>query len=951
MISNLHDSIYGNEENLVPKLIYNNYNQKVKVLREITQCLSICDTFSFSIAFISDSGLSSLRQTLLDLESKNIKGRIITSTYLNFNSPKMFEQLLEFKNIDVRVNMNEGFHPKGYIFEKNDEFRVLIGSSNLTQNALSVNQEWNIALTSLINDSLIKQINSEFQEQWNNSIPLTEDWISSYKTVYSKPIINSNNSFVSNKIIPNIMQSQALESLNILRLNKKDRALLISATGTGKTYLAAFDVKAANPTRALFVVHRENIAKAAMKSFKKIIGGDSFGLFTGSNRQTDERFVFATIQSIGKQEHLEKFGCYDFDYIVVDEVHHAGAQLYQNLFKYFKPIFFLGMSATPERNDDFDIYELFDHNIAYEIRLQQAMEYNLLCPFHYFGVSDLVVNGNSIDDKSQFNNLISKDRIDHIIKAINTYKYSGDKVHGLIFVSRKEEAKFLSNEFNQRGYRTIALTGEDSDSTRREYMDRLEMEECPSAIDYIFTVDIFNEGIDVPRINQVVMLRPTQSAIIFVQQLGRGLRKDDTKEYVVVIDIIGNYQNNFMIPIALSGDMTYNKDSLRQFISEKSLMLPGPSTISFDEITKKRIYQSIDSAKFNTLKLITESYKQLKLMLGRIPSLLDFDKYNSIDPLIIFNNKSSGSYYTFLKKYDRDFTIRLNEVEERYLEFVSKKLASGKRIQELEFLSILLEKEHDLLFNLKNNLINKYEINLSENCKTTLVNEFTQNFETGVAKNTYADLPLLEERNTDYIIHPQFSTALQNKEFKLLLAETVEFGIHRFLNNYNIRYLDYDLVLYQKYTYADVCQLLNWTNNVVAQNISGYMYDRKSKTFPIFINYDKSGVHDSINYEDEFINPYHIKAITKAGRTIDSKDVKEIYAAKNNNVSIHLFVRKNKDDETSKEFYYLGVMTPLENPEEFIMKNTNKKAVRITYQLDTPVREDIYNYITDDSLI
>ena len=392
------------------------------------------------------------------------------------------------------------------------------------------------------------------------------------------------------------MQIAALNALKSIRNENKNKALLISATGTGKTYLSAFDVKAFNPKRMLFVVHRENIAQNAMMSFQKIINNHSFGIFTGNKKETDADYIFSTIQTIHKQEYRKMFDPDDFDYIIIDEVHRAGANSYQELINYFKPKFMLGMSATPERSDDFDIYQMFDYNIAYEIRLQQAMEYDLLCPFHYYGITDLQVNGVSLEDKSDFNHLTSQSRVDHIIEQINNYGFSGDRVRGLVFCSRKDEAKELSNLFNQRGYKTVALTGEDDENKRRDAMDKLETDDSVDYLDYIFTVDIFNEGIDIPKVNQVIMLRPTESAIVFVQQLGRGLRKDHSKEYVVVIDFIGNYEKNFLIPIALSSNQSYNKDTLRRFVSEGSLLIPGASTINFDRISKKKIFESIDKA-------------------------------------------------------------------------------------------------------------------------------------------------------------------------------------------------------------------------------------------------------------------------------------------------------------------------------------------------------------------
>lgn len=287
-----------------------------------------------------------------------------------------------------------------------------------------------------------------------------------------------------------------------------------------------------------------------------------------------------------------------------DEVHRAGAKSYKTIIDYFQPKFLLGMSATPERSDGFDIFELFDHNIAYEIRLNDAMKEDLICPFHYFGITELTVEGKIIDDQTQFNHLVSDARVQYIKEKVEFYGYSGSRVKGLVFCSRNEEAQNLSKKFNDIGYRTVALSGASSQEERAEAVQRLGQDENEGALDYIFTVDIFNEGVDIPEINQVVMLRPTKSAIIFVQQLGRGLRKVFGKEYVVVLDFIGNYDNNYLIPIALSGDQSYNKDNIRRYVAESNRIIYGCSTINFDKITRERIYKSIDHADFNDLKII-----------------------------------------------------------------------------------------------------------------------------------------------------------------------------------------------------------------------------------------------------------------------------------------------------------------------------------------------------------
>lgn len=796
------DKSFPSNKDLRPKLFFNDYKRRMNLAFEITKRLKECDYFEFSVAFISESGLAVLKQILLNLKEKGVKGRIITSTYLGFNAPKMFKQLLSFTNIEVRVFEQEhcGFHPKGFIFHTGDHRDIIVGSSNLTQTALESNQEWDLFFTSHENGELASQVSNEFDIQWELSTPLTNEWIESYKETYVKPFRPA--SVQSSKIIkPNKMQEEALKSLKNLRDNNKDKALLISATGTGKTFLSAFDVRRFKPKRLLFVVHRRNIAEAALRSFKYLIPNVSMGIFSGNTKETDSDFIFSTVQTIHKKEYREMFDRDAFDYIIIDEVHRAGAQSYQDIVDYFKPKFLLGMSATPERSDDFDIYEMFDHNIAYEIRLIQAMEYNLLCPFHYYGITDMTIDGIEIDDKSEFNILTSELRVDYIIEKINEYGYSGDRIHGLIFCSRKDECEKLSQLFNMRGYKTIALTGDSSEEMRQKAIDSLESND-ENSLDYIFTVDIFNEGIDIPKVNQVVMLRPTESAIVFVQQLGRGLRKNDSKEYVVIIDFIGNYEKNFLIPVALSGQTNYNKDSLRQFVCEGSLITPGASTIQFDQITEKRIYQSIDAANFTQVRLIKDSYKQLKEKLGRIPHLKEFEQYGAIDVQLMFQNKSLGCYHTFLSKYEKDYHIHFSTLEEKYLQFISSKLSSGKRVEELEAIKLIINKRTNLLTHLKETLNSDYKIELPDVGIETISNILSQNFMTGSSKKTFEKAVFLDE---NFESSPQFLKLLNNEDFKNQVMEVVEYAIDKNKKEYSNRYKNTDFCLYSKYTYEDVC--------------------------------------------------------------------------------------------------------------------------------------------------
>lgn len=952
------------KEEYKPQFIYNDHKKGKKVITSIEKELLNCEQFDISVAFITDGGIEPLIPTLKTLEEKGIKGRILTTDYLQFSQPKALKRLAKFNNIELKMYMSEqageGFHPKGYIFKSKDIYRIIVGSANITQTALTVNKEWNTKIVSTNQGEYAKQAVNEFENLWNSEHSLSfENFIETYEKNYEikqekRKEVNKALDSEEEKLKPNDMQIEFIKNLNKMTKSGEKRALLISATGTGKTYASAFALKDNKPKKVLFLVHRERIAKQAIASYKKIFGkAKTFGLLSKNSKDFEADYLFSTMQMMSKEENYTKFNKNEFDIIVIDEAHRVGANSYQKIIQYFEPKLLLGMTASPERTDGFDVYKEFDHNIAYEIRLEQALEENFLCPFNYFGITDIEFEGQAIDKETSlrdFSKLVSEERVNYIIKQIELYGYSGPTVNGLVFCSSKKEAKILSEKFNQKGYSTIALTGNDSEEKREKAIDRLTSKDAKEKIDYIFTVDIFNEGVDIPEINQVIMLRPTESPIIFVQQLGRGLRKADDKEYVVILDFIGNYKNNFMIPIALSGDRSYNKDNIRRYVSEGERTIPGSSTIHFDEIAKKRIFEAIDSANFTDIRLIRENYTKLKNKLGHIPSLLDFDKYGEMDVLRIFDNKSLGSYYKFLTKYEKEYKIRISKQEEKMIEFISKKLANGKRMHELELLKLAMSEDDKLLEKLEKILKENYNMNLTKQAKISVANVLTNRFPSGSSKNTYKNCIFIEKNNEDYSISKTFKKMLKNQNFRDICNELIEFGINRHNQNYGQKYQNTQFLLYQKYTYEDVCRLLNWETNGIPLNMGGYQYDKTTNTLPVFINYDKSEeINDTIQYKDRFESADKLIAISKNGKTIESDDVQNFIKAKEKGIKIDLFVRKNKKDKTTaKEFYYLGRMNTTGKLKEIIMPNTNKKATEIEWALDTPVREDIYEYITND---
>lgn len=682
-----------------PDLVLNNPPHQ-KVLSALINELNTCTFFQFSVAFITVGGLMQLHQTLLDACSRGVRGQILTSNYLNFTDPDALVSIHEkYPNIELKIYTDGPFHAKGYVFTHENYSTIIVGSSNITASALATNREWNVRFHSLTQGEFIRKIHDEFNDVWNSAIELNAAWLLQYRRIRestkaernislkSSHIIPTDNSD-ADEIIPNRMQQDALKALFKLRASGAKKGLLISATGTGKTYLSAFDVKVFNPKRFLFVVHRENVARKAMKDYQRILGENWDCDLLGAGEKAKCTHVFAMIQTLSKDDVLHLYSPDYFDYIVIDEVHHAGGATYEKVLNYFTPKFMLGMTATPERSDGFDIYALFDNNIAYEIRLNQALEADLLCPFHYFGVSDLTINGELIEENTEFNALIADERVMRIDETIKRYTLDTKEKRGLIFCSRVEEARELSEKLNHIGYRTRALCGADSEVVRRDAIDNLSSDKSDH-LQYLITVDILNEGIDIPCLNQIIMLRPTQSAIIFVQQLGRGLRKYPEKEFVTVLDFIGNYQNNFMVPIALFGDYSYEKDSLRRYLCNGSIGIPGVSTIDFDRISKERIYDSIDQADFGKLKFLKQEYEKMKYKLGKVPSLMDFTKIDSISPQLFIDY--ADSYYNFLLKVEPHLT-ELSKEHKSSLQYLCKILSKGLRPYEYTILSLLVAK-------------------------------------------------------------------------------------------------------------------------------------------------------------------------------------------------------------------------------------------------------------------
>jgi superfamily II DNA or RNA helicase/HKD family nuclease len=928
-----------------PQLLTNQKQPAKKILTSIIQELDLCDRFFISVAFVTTSGIATIINKLKELENRGVNGEILVSQYLNFTQPEALRRLSQFKNIQLKVATTGNTHSKAYIFQKQGHYSLIVGSSNLTAQALTTNQEWNLKVTALDASGLVDEVLRQLQIDFNNATEVTPQYILEYDELYSKLLVHSrgdlpdefkeDNDFVS----PNSMQLEALKNLNGLREVGKKKALVISATGTGKTFLAAFDAKAFQPKRLLFVVHRLTIAKAAMKTFKRVFGDErKMGLYSGDRRELDSDFVFSTIQTISKDEHLANFSKDQFDYIIIDESHRSGADSYLNLLNYFDPQFLLGMTATPERTDGNNIFKLFDHNIAYEIRLNRAMEEDLLCSFHYYGVTDLYIDGTEVEEHAMFNALVSEERVNRIIESSRFYGSDNGVTRGLIFCSRRNEAVELSRLFNEQGYRTVALIGDSSEEFRAKSIERLESNDREDRLDFIFTVDVFNEGIDIPKVNQIIMLRPTQSAIVFVQQLGRGLRKADGKGYLTVIDFIGNYSSNYLIPMALYGDNSYNKDTLRKLVADGSRLIPGSSTVNFDQISKDRIFKAIDSANLHLKKDLEKDFDLLKYKLGRLPLMMDFVIHGNRDPFMFVSY--SGSYVNFIKKIDRDFNPKLTHEQLTFLELFNQEINNGKRVVESVILSLLLDAESVAMDEVSQYLFDRFGFEISEDTWESCIRNLNFTFVRKAKEVVLESGKVI--RFTD-----NFRLNISNDNFRLYLLDSIDYSIDSFARKQRSAQYKEGFLLYEKYSRKDVCRILNWDLNEEA-TLFGYKLSKA--TCPIFVNYHKEeNIASSTKFPEKFLSTSQFLWYSKPNRKLSNSTLREI---KDNwqNLRLPLFMKKSNGE--GADFYFMGDVHPVVHSfeETTILNDKNEQVpvVRVILELETPVESAIFDYITQE---
>ena len=926
-----------------PRLITN--DGRDTMLRAILRELGTADSFVFSVAFVTPGAIAALKQTLLGFAGR---GMIVTSTYLGFNSPAAFAELL---NLPVEVlvldDAAEGFHAKGYLFRQENSSTAIIGSSNLTEAALQRNQEWNLRFSALADGDIVHQLEALITRQVARATPLTAEWVEEYRQTWVPPRgpapSRGRAAGGGLTVLPNAMQGEALAQIDLIRARGERRAIVVSATGTGKTILSALDVRAVAPRRLLFVVHREQILDKAITEFQRVLDEpeDSFGKVAGGLREWDRRYVFATVQSLNSAGVLEAIHPETFDYVLIDEVHRAGAGSYRRLLDHLRPAFLLGMTATPERTDGRSIFELFDYNLAYEIRLQRALESDMLAPFHYYGVTDHVAaGGEPIGALAPIGRLVSDERADHLVSAVETYGQVGVPVRGLIFCSRNDEASGLSGLLNERrvhgrALRTRALSGQDPVAERERAVADLEA----GRLDYLLTVDIFNEGVDVPAVNQVVMLRQTKSSIVFTQQLGRGLRKAAGKDYLVVIDFIGNYTNNYLIPIALLGDNSLSKDSIRQRLIEaqEAGAIAGNSSVSFDAIARDRVLTSLAQTTLDSMANLKAAYLDLASRLGTVPRLFDFARFDAVDPVVLATKEKN--YWRLLTKFAGPREAPAPHLD-RMLNLLTQEVLNGKRPQELVLLDTLLREPTltlaEAVLALAERGLWESPWSVSRILRVLTVEHFP-------AKDRKPYLPVVQVEGERVSLTPGFLAAMQDPTFAGHVRDVVETGLFLSRQRYG---LAPSLQVGQRYSRKDALRLLNWERSEYS-TVYGYKVDHDTGTCPIFVTYHKhEHVEATVAYDDEFLDESTMRWFTRSRRTLASGEVRALVEQ---TVVPHLFVKR--DDTEGRDFLYLGTAAACDAGQDTMPDRNGDPVPVVTMRLvlDRPVERGLYDYLTTPS--
>ncbi len=909
----------------------------------INDHLDEADNVIISVSFIFLSGLKLIFEKLRN-NSNPATLTIITSNYLKSTEPSALDMLLELRNMGARVYLydslesNQSFHMKSYFFSSRNSKTLIIGSSNLSLTAMQRGHELNLLSHDLSVCENFEKVIAQIIASPHTKA-LTKEVVDGYREIYEE----SSNLFVQDefgsKVSPNIVQSDALEILRTERSLGLTKGLVVLATGLGKTFLAALDAKQFRAKKLLFVAHREEILRQALSSFKRVLSGKTMGYYQSGNKDTESDFIFASIQTLGRLENLSDFSPTHFDYIVVDEFHHVGAKSYKNLVEYFKPGFFLGLTATPSRSDNVDILQYCGNNEIYRKDLIDGIDIELLCNFDYHGINDKYVDYTKITWK---NKKFDLEELDQSLNSTNRISYIFDEWEKLKqsrtlgFCTSIVNCEQMSAYFNARGYKALAVHSQ-STVGRADAIARLKS----GQVDILFTVDLFNEGTDIPEVDTLLMARPTESKIIFIQQLGRGLRLHPNKDKVVVIDFIGNHKSFLDKPAALFGFEPTNKN-IKDFLDkykDQKLDLPRESRILYD-VESIRFMDQLSQVKVD----YDTFYKEFKVSNGGRPSASDF--YQFIGKLTDVRLKH-GSWFEFVDNMgdlSEDERICFKEHRFFFKEFLEKtsmtlsfKMVTLKIMLANKFKPLSLEELARRSFIYLKGSIGLWnevrsDLKFKDLDEGTNLKKWMSYWRSNPVKALTETKPVFKLENDMFSLNFEINSRFQNI-FMDLSDELISFRLMSYVVRSDNSYIERgDLVLpvssqlHKAFDKRDTPKLFGWDT---FDQMTGFWHPDSNKNQAIFITLMKAGFQVEHRYHDYFINEKVFHWQSKRSTSQLSKGAISLQAE---DKTTHLFVRKTDSmfqggARVAAPFTYCG-------PIKKVLNVTGNNPIQVEFELE-----------------
>ena len=901
------------------------------------------DEVIISVSFVFLSGLNLLIDSLKKFDNQS-KITIITSNYLKSTEPVALDKLLELKDLSANIyfydsiGANQSFHMKSYFFSRDNSEMLIVGSSNLSLTAFQKGHELNLSTE----DGLVcKEFRSVIQAIISDphTQPLSKELIDRYRVIYDETTNPFNEIMGGSLITPNIVQSDALEILKTERDLGLTKGLVVLATGLGKTFLSALDAKQFKADKLLFVAHREEILKQSLNSYKRVMPNKTSGLYQANNRDTTSDFIFASIQTLGRAENLSQFDPTYFDYIVVDEFHHVGAKSYKNLVNYFKPKFFLGLTATPNRSDNVDILQYCGNNEIYRKDLIDGIDLELLCNFEYHGINDKYVDYTKITwrnkkfDLNELDESLNSDsRTSYIFEKWKSLKQS----RTLGFCSSIKHCERMSAFFNNQGYKTLSVHSQ-SAVNREGAINKLKNGE----IDVLFTVDLFNEGVDIPEIDTLLMARPTESKIIFIQQLGRGLRLHSNKSVLRVVDFIGNHKSFLDKPAALFGFEPTNKN-IKDFLDKYKLGkldLPQKSRILYDT----EAIQFMDQ--LSEIKIdYDQFYKEYKSSNGSRPSASDF--YQFIGKLTEVRLRH-GSWFEFIKNMgdlSEDDIDCLGKHKAFFREFLEKtsmtlsfKMVTLKVMLENQFKPITVSELSRRSFQYLKGSIGlwnevKSELKFKDLNEAANLNKWLVYWRSNPIKALIETKPVFKLEGEIFSLNFNIDPKLA-ESFLKLADELINYRLLSYVvrsdNSYIERgdpTLSASSQVHKAFDKKDTPKLFGWDK---FDQMTGFWHPENNRNQAIFITLVKSGFEVEHRYHDYFLNEKTFRWQSKKSTNQTSKAA--LYLKSSEKIT-HLFVRKTDNMFLSNKivaapFTYCGVL-------ENILTITGNNPINVEFKLE-----------------